>query len=120
MAPAWIPSWQQPDRQSLAEVRANGVSGQIGKGQTRGDDKRERLAEESKADDAARKLAWDRCQGRCENCDKRVKRGGGLLHGAHFHHRITRSKGGRAKPIYRVLCYDCHFDGPSGAHTRSR
>jgi hypothetical protein len=88
--------------------------------QSRADDKRERLAEEAKADEVARDKAWKRCEGRCEKCSKRVKRGGGLLHGAHFHHRIPKAHGGRKNPIYLVTCYDCHFDGPSGAHTRSR
>lgn len=90
------------------------------KGPTRRETKIAKHAVEQQADRAARAVAWNRCQGRCENCQRRVKRGGGLIDGAHFHHRILKSQGGRKTPIYRVLCPPCHFDGPSGAHTRSR
>lgn len=90
------------------------------KGPSRRDEKLKRIANEAAEDRIARATAWKRCEGRCEKCHRRVKRGGGLLDGAEFHHRVLRSKGGRTKPVYLVLCHKCHSDGPSGAHTRTR
>lgn len=90
------------------------------KGATRREDKRKRLAEERRIDKAARDEAWKRCRGRCEKCGRRVTRRGDLIHGAEFHHRVPRSQGGRKRPVYLVTCHGCHFDGPSGAHTRTR
>jgi len=97
-----------------------GIPGAFPKGETRRDHKLTKLAAEAAADRTARNEAWWRCKGRCEKCGKPVARFGGLIHGAHFHHRIRRSKGGKKTPIYQVRCKACHFNGPSGAHTTER
>lgn len=89
----------------------------VPKGETRRDEKIDRQAEAKTLDTAARNEAWKRCKGRCEKCERRIVRGGGLVKGAQFHHRRRPATVGAD---YLVLCKGCHFDGPSGAHTRTR
>lgn len=84
------------------------VPGTFPKGERRVEHKRAKLATEKKKDVEARVVAWQRCKGRCENCGKAVKRSGDLLYGAHFHHVLPRSLGGRKDPVYRVVCARCH------------
>lgn len=78
------------------------------KGQTRRQEKLAKLSAERKVDAAARTIAWRRCEGKCETCERRITRSGDLLYGAHFHHQVYRSLGGRRNPQYRVLCAECH------------
>ena len=108
------------DLPTLAEVDALRRGKPIAKGETRRDHKLAKLAAAEKEDRAARAAAWARCGGKCERCHKRVKRDGGLLHGAEFNHVTLPRHGGRRVAAYEVTCHACHFSGPSGAHARTK
>lgn len=52
---------------------------------------------------------WDRCEGECEWCAKRITKDQ-----FHMHEQMTRGEGGEISLENSVgICYDCHF-GPQG------
>lgn len=80
--------------------------------------------------DAARaacvKAVWARAEHRCESCGKYVREpfgGWARFFGeiGHVHERVSRARGGDPTDPSNclLLCFDCHFSGPSGAHRKS-
>lgn len=65
---------------------------------------------------------WERARARCEGCGRYLRRGGTYFREVgHVHERVSRARGGDPTDPANclLLCFDCHFNGPSGAHRRS-
>ena len=63
---------------------------------------------------------WARAGNACERCGRAVKMASSYFREVgHVHETVTRARGGDPNDPSNcvLLCYDCHFDGPSGAHT---
>lgn len=101
----------------------------ISKGQmrTRQQDKASRKYQHAKARKACVDAVWDRERvtvyvARCQGCRRIVRRDveAAFVRG-HVHEKRARSLGGNPHDPDQclLLCHDCHFNGPSGAHRRS-
>jgi hypothetical protein len=83
-------------------------------------------AREKRDDQAARSycrlVVWKRAGYRCESCGRPVKMASDFFKDVgQVHEKVSRAKGGDPTDPENcvLLCYDCHFDGPSGAHRTS-
>jgi 5-methylcytosine-specific restriction endonuclease McrA len=66
---------------------------------------------------------WQRARNACERCGRPVKMASTYFREVgHVHETRHRSGGADATnpDECELLCFDCHFDGPSGAHTARR
>src|SRR5678809_897648 len=78
--------------------------------------------------EAARQIAadatWSRADHQCEVCGRWVKRPKDTVYPfemGHIDEILPRSLGGSDTDTknLRLLCHDCHFSGPSGAHRKT-
>lgn len=99
---------------------------------TRRQQKARQQRQDAKARKACVEAVWTRARmkdgwlpdseyAQCEQCGDIVWRDGVLYFSGHVHEKRARSLGGNPHDPDQceLLCYSCHFNGPSGAHRRS-
>ena len=90
--------------------------------------RRQQQASQKRLDAKARKACveavWKRAEGRCEDCGvcvEPIAEAETAMTVGHVHEVRSRSLGGDETDPNQclLLCFRCHFNGPSGAHRRS-
>ena len=90
---------------------------------TRAQERARERRQAAKARKACVEKVWERENYRCESCRQHVFRTNAFHDRlGHVDEIVSRAQGGDPTDPNncRLLCYQCHFSGPSGAHRASR